>query len=63
MTATSPLTQNTYRLWARIGAENTRGAGLGFNYTPGNVLVTNSDASVAAQLLALAVLSVTMEQY
>jgi hypothetical protein len=60
MTATSPLTQDTYRLWARIGA-GPRDAG--FDSTPGTVLVTNSTASVEAQLLALAVLSVTMEQY
>lgn len=60
MTPTSPLTQVTYRLWARIGAGPQ---GAGFDSTPGTVLVTNSTASVAAQLLALAALSVTMEQY
>lgn len=55
MELTSPLTQVTYRLWARIGGS--------FNSTPGSVLVTNSTASVVAQLAALAALSVTMEQY
>jgi 5-enolpyruvylshikimate-3-phosphate synthase len=60
MTNTSPLTQDTYRLWARIGAGNS---GTGFRSTPGLVLVTNSNQSVVDQLAALAVLSVTMEQY
>jgi hypothetical protein len=60
MTATSPLTQNTYRLWARIGAGL---AGSGFNSTPGVTLVTNSDASVVAQLAALDALSILMEKW
>lgn len=42
------LTQVSYRLWARIG------------YVSG---ITNTDSEVAAQLAALAALSITMEQY
>jgi hypothetical protein len=54
------LTQDSYRLWARIGAGP---AGTGFTFTPGNVKVTESNASVAAQLAQLNALSITNEQY
>jgi hypothetical protein len=47
------LTQDTYRLWARIG-ESVR-------TTPGNVLVTDSTANVLAQLAQLEALSIVAE--
>ena len=47
------LTQDIYRLWARIGGDVTN--------TPGNVQVTPTDADVIAQLAALDALSIIAE--
>jgi hypothetical protein len=49
------LTQDTYRLWARIGPSVSN--------TQGGVLVTDSTVNVLAQVAQLLATSVTNEQY
>lgn len=49
------LTQDSYRLWARIGPS--------ISNTPGNVTVTDSTANVDAQLAQLDANSIINEQY
>lgn len=51
------LTQDSYRLWARISL------GPAFDSTPGKVVVALSTADVDAQLAQLDALSITNEQY
>jgi len=49
------LTQDTYRLWARIGES--------CNKTPGSVLVTDSTVNVLAQLAQMAATNLLLEGY